>query len=138
MLQPPLKQQLAVLIKDKETRKLLMNWSTLKNIDGTLEDIFDGGAYKELKDIYFEDDLDLALGLFTDDFTRFRRGGQSMTIIHLVILNLPSKVHYEDKNMLQLCVTPDPEKPQEMLPFWMIVQFARMVSLSRLKTEIFI
>ena len=117
VLQLPLKQQLALLIKDRESREMLMHRSTREASELVLKDVFDGDAYKEMENVLFTGAMDIALGLYTDDFTRYRRGGQSMTIVHLVVLNLPPEIRYEDKYMLQVCVTPGPNKPQDLFSF---------------------
>ena len=57
----------------------------------SLVDIFDGSVFAEFEHL-FSNEFDVALALYVDGFTPFRYGWTlsiSMTIVHLVVLNLP-------------------------------------------------
>lgn len=53
-----------------------------------LTDIFDGAAFREKRG-YFDADVNIALALFVDGFQPFKRSKVNLTIVHLLVLNLP-------------------------------------------------
>ena len=116
MQQLSLKDQLALLVHDKETRHLLAYRSGYESNGEVLNDIFDGSIYNIVKP-EFSGNLDIALGIFTDDFSVLRRAKHTMTIIHVVILNFPPEERTLDKNMLQICVCPGPNKVSDITSF---------------------
>ena len=91
MLYMPLAQQLAALIASDSKRERLMKLSNRESEEpGVQEDFFDGDVYKNRRSL-FKGDLDIAISLFIDGFTPFRKGKTSMTIFNIIILNLPPK-----------------------------------------------
>lgn len=85
----PLGGQLATFIANTEIREMLryrFNREIPEN--GMKTDIFDGENIKNVSHL-FRGELDIALSLFIDGFQPFKRSKSSMTIVHLVILNLP-------------------------------------------------
>ena len=116
VLQLPLSNQLASLIQNEITRNDLMYRSSLPaRKAGLYTDIFDGDVYTALKgEGLFSGDLDIALALYTDGFTVKRK---QLTIVHLIILNLPPSIRYETKNMIQVCVLPGSRAPKDLFSF---------------------
>ena len=116
MGQLSLADQLALLIHNKETREpLLYRSERSPSMDG-YTDIFDGSIYKNLrKDGYFKNELDIALALYTDGFTCFQK--EQLTIIHIVILNLPPDIRYENKMMIQVGIIPGPKAPRNIFGY---------------------
>ncbi|KAG2208192.1 hypothetical protein INT45_010943, partial [Circinella minor] len=114
----PLKEQLTLFLNESNTRDLLHYLSTRQTLSNDLmTDIFDGGVYKDLKETRFKKDLDLSISLFTDDFQTFKRGTHSMTLVHVVIHNLPPNIRMKDCYMLQPCIAPGPKKPADISTF---------------------
>ncbi|KAG2209048.1 hypothetical protein INT45_004550 [Circinella minor] len=106
MLYMPLAQQLAALIASDSKREHLMTLSNRESEEpGVREDFFDGDVYKTRRCL-FNRDLDIAISLFIDGFTPFRKSKTNMTIFNIIILNLPPKEQYKNENMIQVCILP--------------------------------
>ncbi|KAG2219222.1 hypothetical protein INT45_004582 [Circinella minor] len=112
MLYMPLAQQLAALIASDSKREHLMTLSSRESEEpGVREDFFDGDVYKTRRSL-FNGDLDIAISLFIDGFTPFRKSKTNMPIFNIIILNLPPKERYKNENMIQVCILP--VKPKSM------------------------
>ena len=85
MLYLPVSDQLATFIAHSPTRNLLYN---KKTSSGALENMFDGSVIKEKN----WSDNDLILVLYVDGFQPFIHSVVSMTIVHIVIMNLPDDI----------------------------------------------
>ncbi|KAG2212136.1 hypothetical protein INT45_010986 [Circinella minor] len=103
-------------VSNKHTRELL-KYRAERQSSEIMKDCFDGAVYKDLKSMKFQGKMDLALALYTDDFQVYRRGKHSMTIVHVVILNIPEEVRCEDQNMIQVCIPPGPNKASDLFSF---------------------
>ena len=116
MIQLPLMDQLAALIKNEKTRGDLMYRAELPpQTAGVYKDVFDGNAYNELRDHgCFEGKLDIAIALYTDGFIVKE---QPLTIIHVIILNLPPSIRYEKENMIQIGIIYGEEAPKDLYSF---------------------
>ena len=82
----PLTEQLGAHIAHKTARQLLNYPATLNYQKTVFKDIFDGQAIRGMKQ--WDSDT-IALALFQDGFRPFIHSKASMTIVMLVILNLP-------------------------------------------------
>ena len=118
MTQLSLKEQLALFVNDDTMRTLLKHRAQWTSTDKVKKSVFDGAVYKELlSNNIFQGEMDIALALYVDDFEAFKRGTNSMSICHVVILNLPEDVRYEDANMIQIYVASGPKKPKDIFSF---------------------
>ncbi|KAG2214761.1 hypothetical protein INT45_006290 [Circinella minor] len=99
MLYLPIADQLATFIAHSLTRQLLRNKATSS---GEIRNIFDGSVVKEK---YFGDN-DLVCVLYVDGFCPYIHSVVSMTIVHLVLMNLPDDKMYKNENMLQASIIP--------------------------------
>ncbi|KAG2216236.1 hypothetical protein INT45_002778 [Circinella minor] len=118
MVQLPLKEQLALFVNDDRVRKMLKHRANWVSSATVKKSIFDGAVYKELlNNNIFTEEIDIALALYVDDFEGFKRGKNTMSICHIVILNLPEDIRYEDANMIQIFVAPGPNKPKDLPSF---------------------
>lgn len=89
-LQMPIGPQLAMLLADSETRsKLRYRHNYIPAHDGSIRDVFDGAVYQRMKEKLFTGPDDIALALFVDGFTPFKKSPTSLTIIHVIVLNFP-------------------------------------------------
>jgi hypothetical protein len=85
----PLGDQLAMMIAHDETREQLLYRARYVSDGETYRDVFDGDAYKALvRQGLFQGELDMALVLFVDGFNPFSGSQHTMTIVHIVVLNL--------------------------------------------------
>ncbi|KAG2216334.1 hypothetical protein INT45_005493, partial [Circinella minor] len=74
-------------------------------------DIFDGVSFNKHQERLFDSPLDISLSLFVDAFKPFKRTKISLTIVHLIILNLPREIRYLESNMIQVAILPcNPKK----------------------------
>lgn len=89
MLYFPLSKQLSTLVANKKMRDLLLYRSEIEAEDGVYKDVFDGSAYKGLTPDLFENDLDIALSIFVEGSNPFKGGEVKMTIVNIIVLNLP-------------------------------------------------
>ena len=55
-----------------------------------MSDIFDGAAFQEEQKHLFDGPHDIALALFVDSFSPFKRSKISLTIVHFIVLNYHS------------------------------------------------
>lgn len=80
-------------------------------------DYFSGEAYQELRQQgEFQGEDDVALALFVDGFTATKSSEAShLTIVHLINLNLPPELRYQDKYTRQLAILPGPNSPNKLL-----------------------
>jgi hypothetical protein len=143
MLQLHLKQQLAVLMTDEVTRDQMryrsnpgsfkVEYDSDTDCSWTAEvpsgsagnyacpnevsDYVECAEYKKVKNQLFRSDYDVALGLFTDGFQVFKRSSNSMTIVHLVNLNMSPLVRKELKNMIQVAIVPSGPPNQDFHSF---------------------
>ncbi|KAG2214179.1 hypothetical protein INT45_009563 [Circinella minor] len=115
MIYLPLKEQLAIFVSNVHIQELLKYRADWESLD-IMRDCFDGGLYKDIKD-KFQNKMDIALSLYTDDFQVYKRVKHTMTIVHFVILNPPEEVRYEDHNMIQVCIPPRPNKATDLNSF---------------------
>ncbi|KAG2213713.1 hypothetical protein INT45_012955 [Circinella minor] len=99
MLYLPIADQLATFIAHSPTRQLLRNKATSS---GEIRIIFDGSVVKEK---YFGDN-DLVCVLYVDGFRPYIHSVVSITIVHLVLMNLPDDKMYKNENMLQASIIP--------------------------------
>ena len=90
----PLSSQLATFISNREIRELLQ-YRARRSLpeNGIKTDIFDGESFQSISHL-FSGELDIALSLFLDGFQPFNKSKFSMTIVHLIILNLPPFQRY--------------------------------------------
>lgn len=82
----PVAEQLASYLAHKHTREKLNHRSTVDAQPGVYKDIFDGAAIKGEKDWTAEN---IALSVYVDGFQPFIYSTVSMTIVLVIILNLP-------------------------------------------------
>jgi hypothetical protein len=82
-----------------------------------VSDYIECSEYKKIKDQLFQSDNDVALGCFTDGFQVFKRSSNSMTIVHLVNLNMSPMIRKELKNMIQVAIVPSGPKNQDFHSF---------------------
>ncbi|KAG2216803.1 hypothetical protein INT45_013815 [Circinella minor] len=82
-------------------------------------DIFDGELYQRLKneDGIFDNELDIALGLYVDGFDLFNNRQRSMTIFHFVIYNFNPLIRNENRNMMQVALAGGPKAPRNIDSF---------------------
>lgn len=86
----PLGPQLASLLANEETRKsLLYRSQCTPGNDGEMSDIFHGEVYQRMKNDLFREPADIAMALYVDGFTPFKRASVTLTIVHMICLNLP-------------------------------------------------
>lgn len=80
-------------------------------------DYFSGSAYQSLlAEGHFSGEHDVALALFVDGFTATKSTQSAhLTIVHLINLNLPPEIRYQDKYTRQLAILPGPNNPNKLL-----------------------
>lgn len=86
----PLGQLLGSMLMSSEYRDMFRETYN-RRTEENLTDIFDASIFDEYVHL-FQNEFDTAVALYIDGFNPFRRnskGSLSMTIVHLVILNLP-------------------------------------------------
>ena len=86
----PLSELLGAMIATPSYRDMFRETYAREPSKNGLKDIFDGYAFADQAHL-FQNEFDVALGLYVDGFLPFNygRSSVSMTIIHLVVLNLP-------------------------------------------------
>ncbi|KAG2217352.1 hypothetical protein INT45_010284, partial [Circinella minor] len=62
-------------------------------------------------------DKDLVCVLYVDGFRPFIHSLVSMTIVHLVVMNLPDDMVYKNKNMLQAAIIPTTSRNENLDSF---------------------
>ncbi|SAL96933.1 hypothetical protein [Absidia glauca] len=108
-----LSDMLASKIRNGVTRKQLLyrhHHDQIGNQSGTLDDIFNGSVYQQLKATRFNNPLDTAIGLYIDGFQPFERSTQSHTMAQVINLNLHPNERFLLHNMFQVCITPGRRK----------------------------
>lgn len=84
---------LAQKLANPSTRELLMYRSQRESIPGVYSDIFDGENYRDMQNRgFFENPLDIAIGLYTDGFVTQHKGKSSYTIVHVIVYNLDPSI----------------------------------------------
>lgn len=115
-------EQLALLLYDPEVREIL---EFPRATDGNeadeedcMEDVFDGAIVRDIVKSYDDPECKpLMLGMFTDGFEVFKKGHSSLTMVNIVVLNLPRSIRTESKFMLQPCIIPGPFQPKDLFSF---------------------
>ncbi|KAG2207613.1 hypothetical protein INT45_010948, partial [Circinella minor] len=86
--------QLATILADPGSRaRLERDWKSTdqtilaKNDCASMSDIFDGAAFQEEQKHLFDGPHNIALALFVDSFSPFKRSKISLTIVHFIVLN---------------------------------------------------
>jgi hypothetical protein len=122
----PLIPQLRALYRNRATCEKLMYRANYKVNNDSIEDIFDGERYKELKETFvsidgeqqdyrfFEDDHEIALGLSVDGMCPFKRRKNSCWPLILINYNLPPDVHTHTHNIFCVGVIPGPHSPADI------------------------
>ena len=89
----PLSEQLGAMLLSKEYRDMFQQTYEKEEDDIYYTDIFDGQQFKQHEHL-FPGKFDTACALYVDGFSPFKKrglnGAVSMTIVHIIILNLPS------------------------------------------------
>ena len=88
-------ETLGSLLMNEKYRQMFRETYNRRNED-TLTDIFDGSIFKTFEHL-FPGEFDTAVALYVDGFMPFRHNKTkvvSMTIVHLVFLNLPITERY--------------------------------------------
>lgn len=97
-----LSEQLALLLADPETRKLMRyRHDRQPSEPGVYRDVFHGKAYR-FKQHLFTSENDIALSMFVDGFQPHKRMNHTLTLVHFVVLNYPPEIRYERNRMLQV------------------------------------
>lgn len=75
-----------------------------------LYDVFDGVLDERLPKVYSKkkDRIVIYFDLFVDGFQIFKNDQNTITVFHLIILNLPEAVRAESKYMLRVYIVPSP------------------------------
>lgn len=102
---------------------------------GQYWDVFDGAKYKSKLHLFdgkhqvnvplrfhftycFKGPGDIALPLYADEFNLTRRGRPwKMTLVHVIIFNLPPELRYETRNTFQLRLTPGAQSVDHLWSF---------------------
>lgn len=126
----PLIPQLLALYCNPITAEMLKYRANYKIDDkSTIEDIYDGARYQELRDSFvtidgveqpyrfFEDDRELALGLSLDGMCPFKRRKNSCWPIILINYGLPPEVRTHLHNIICTGVIPGPRSPKDLNSF---------------------
>ncbi|SGY66285.1 BQ5605_C004g02654 [Microbotryum silenes-dioicae] len=66
---------------------------------------------------YYENELDVALGLFTDGLQLFDSGASSCWPIILVNYNLPPTLRYQNQHLIPVAIIPGPGQPKNIDSF---------------------
>ncbi|CEI93948.1 hypothetical protein RMCBS344292_08172 [Rhizopus microsporus] len=92
-------EQLALLISNDQTLELEKSSEKYEKDQDVLYDSFDGILGETLLRFYNnrKDRLVLYLGLYNDGSQVFKNGNHTMTIFHLIILNLPKTIRTENR-----------------------------------------
>lgn len=86
-----LAKQLSELVANDDMHDLLMDCAEGEEREEGMDgDVLDGAVYKSMAPTLFKNKLDIALELFIDGFVPFEGGDARMTIVHVVIMNLPA------------------------------------------------
>jgi hypothetical protein len=127
-----------------------------RHVDGTTTDVFDGSAYRNLRQhhveikgqklphAYFSDDRDIALGLSTDGFAPWKRRKHTAWPLILFNYNLPPESRFHAGEIMALGVIPGPKKPVDIDSFlWpAVLEFIKLAQGVRafdiLKAELFL
>ena len=88
----PLKDQLITILAYPETRDALCSLRERTSQQQMMVDLFDGQIFHERQKDFFINEHDIALALYVDGFKPFKRTRISLTIVHLVVLNLPPEI----------------------------------------------
>lgn len=125
----PLGKQLCYFLADPRLREAMRYRidETRRAPAGEYWDVFDGEEYKSKRHLFdgkssmeiqyactdtysLEGPDDIAIALYADEFHLTNKGRPwKMTLLHVVILNLPPEQRYETQNTIQLFVTPGPK-----------------------------
>ncbi|KAG2211044.1 hypothetical protein INT45_001100, partial [Circinella minor] len=128
----PLSEQLEAMLLSKKYRDTFQQTYEREEDDIYYTDIFDGQQFKQHEHL-FPGKFDTACALYVDGFSPFKKrglnGAVSMTIVHIIILNLPSSERYKLHNMLTCCIIPGPLKPRSTHSF-LAPLFDELASLS--------
>lgn len=113
----PIGLQIAAMLANPSTRELMLYRSQYYSQANVYEDYFDGDSYKKLKQQgLFTGDHDVALAMFVDGFTSTKTSQSSkLNIVHLINLNLPPHIRYQDNYTFQVAVLPGPNNPKALL-----------------------
>lgn len=113
--QLPLHKQLAQFLSVKENLDKIESYKSRRKEtrdDEVAYDVFDGQASKFLEDSSNQ----LCLAIHVDGFNPFKRGGISMTMIMVTILDLPPEERVKQENILVIdIVPPNPKKTKQDL-----------------------
>jgi hypothetical protein len=82
----PLKDQLGLLLYNQTTRDDLLYRSTYAPND-SYDSIFSGSHYQSIKDQLFENEYDIAIGIYIDGFKPQFKSSHSLTMVNVVIYN---------------------------------------------------
>ena len=88
----PLKDQLITILAYPETRDALCSLRERDYQEHMMVDLFDGQLFHGRQKNLFINEYDIALALYVDGFKPFKRTRISLTIVHLVVLNLPPEI----------------------------------------------
>lgn len=114
----PLIQQLAAMLSETETLKLLRYPYSRNTDEDVMSDIFDGEICRKMKTGKPKPNkLTIYLGLYSDGFQVLNNQKHGLTLVHLVILNLPPLIRTEKKYMLQLFLAPGPKSPKDLFSY---------------------
>jgi hypothetical protein len=113
--QLPLHKQLAQFLSVKENLDKIESYKSRRKEtrdDEVAYDVFDGQASKFLEDSSNQ----LCLAIHVDGFNPFKRGGISMTMIMVTIVDLPPEERVKQENILVIdIVPPNPKKTKQDL-----------------------
>lgn len=114
--------QVASMPANSKVRDSMNYRSKFVPVTGQYTDYFSGEAYKGLvQQGCFAGENDVALALFVDGFTATQSTRAAhLNIVHMINLNLPPEIRYEDMYTRQVAILSGPNNPKSLLDTFLL------------------